>query len=76
MDLPAIRTRFKTEFDANPKLKNDLYALTHAEVGGQGPQAHQAFMESVFNRAAARNKSLQDTIWDNKYFPSITHQRM
>ena len=75
-DLFTARSRFQREIDANPRLKTDLYGLTRAEVGSQGPQAQQAFMESVLNRAAARNKSLSDTIWDRNYFPAITHQRM
>ena len=50
-DLFGARSRFGSEFEANPQLRDALFGLTHAEVGGQGPQAQQAFMESVFNRA-------------------------
>ena len=73
-DLANLRTGFGNEL-TDPRVKNALFGLTHAEVGGQGPQAQQAFMETVFNRAAARNKSLADTINDRAYFPAITHQR-
>lgn len=73
--LAAARAAFSAEL-ADPRLRSALLALAHAEVGGQGPQAQQAFLESVLNRAAARGKSLSDTIYDRNYFPSITHQRM
>lgn len=75
MDLAEARSGFQSEL-SDPRVRGALISLTHAEVGGQGPQAQQAFMESVFNRAAARGKSLSDTIYDRNYFPSVTHQRM
>lgn len=74
-DLTETRAAFAKEYD-DPGVRNALLSLTHAEVGGQGPQAHQAFMESVANRAAARGKSLSDTIYDRNYYPAVTHQRM
>lgn len=73
--LLASRAAYQDEL-ADPRVRSGLLALTHAEVGSQGPEAQQAFMESVVNRAAARGKSLADTIYDRGYFPSITHQRM
>lgn len=73
-DLVSYRTGFSNEL-TDPRVKNALFGLTHAEVGGQGPQAQQAFLETVFNRAAARGKSLADTINDRAYFPAITHER-
>lgn len=75
-DFRTARSIFSPELEQNPKIRDALFALTHAEVGGQGPQAQQAFMETVFNRAAARKKTLADTIYDRGYFPAITHQRM
>lgn len=74
-DLSAIRSGFSREY-GDPRVRDSLFALTHAEVGGQGPQAQQAFIESVFNRAAARKRSLYDTINDRKYFPPVTFSRM
>lgn len=73
-DLASTRARYQKELE-DPSTRRHLLALTHAEVGGQGPEAHQAFLETVFNRASARNKSLTDTIYDRNYFPSVTFQR-
>lgn len=71
--LAERRARFQNELQ-DPKIRNRLLALTHAEVGNQGPKAHQAFMETLFNRADARGQSLWDTM-HGPYFPQITHQR-
>ena len=49
------RSQFKDDLQ-NPQIRNQLIALTHAEVGNQGPEAKQAFLESVVNRAAARGQ--------------------
>jgi len=67
------RTRFLDEL-ANPAVRDRLIAYTRSEVGGQGPQAQQAFMESIFNRAVARNQPLAKTL-SGSYFPDVTHQR-
>lgn len=74
-DLISERTRFTKELE-DPNTRHALFALTHAEVGNQGPEAQKAFMETVYNRAAARGKSLADTIYDRNYYPKITHARM
>ena len=68
------RSQFKNDLQ-NPEIRNRLIALTHAEVGNQGPEAKQAFLESVVNRAAARNQPLSSAINDPSYFPRITQQR-
>lgn len=73
--LTSFREPFRKEL-ADPDLRARLYALAHAEVGAQGPDAQQAFVESVMNRAAARNKSLSDTIHDRNYFPPVTMSRV
>jgi hypothetical protein len=67
------RSNYKDEL-ANPAVRNRLAAYTQAEVGGQGPQAQQAFMETIFNRARSRNQSLAQTL-SGPYFPDITHWR-
>lgn len=67
------RSSFASELD-DPKVRSRLLALTEAEVGSQGPEAQQAFMETIFNRAAARKQSLWDTM-HGSYFPDITHER-
>ncbi len=69
------RTAFTRDLE-DPKTRSALLALAHAEVGGQGPEAQQAFLETVFNRAAARGKSLSDTIYDRGYYPTTTYDRM
>jgi hypothetical protein len=68
-----LRSKFAQELN-DPKLRMQLYNLTHREVGGQGPQAQQAFIETLFNRAAARNKTLGETINDRNYFPASSYE--
>lgn len=58
----------------NPLVKARLMAMTEAEVGSQGSKAQQAFMETILNRAAARKKTIWETLQGN-YFPQITHSR-
>jgi hypothetical protein len=65
------RSAFATEL-ANPAVRSRLFAMTEAEVGGQGSQAQQAFMETLFNRASARGMSLSDVMSDRGYFPAST----
>lgn len=48
-----------------------LFKLTQAEVGGQGSFAQQAFMETVFNRAAYRGVSINRVVSNNKYYSPI-----
>ncbi|MDI4655523.1 hypothetical protein [Xanthobacter autotrophicus] len=72
--LAEARSRYAQELQ-DPAVAARLAAFTHAEVGSQGPQAQQAFMESMLNRAAARNQTLAETM-SGSYFPAITHQRV
>ena len=67
------RRRFAEELQ-DPQVRDKLLAYTKAEVGGQGPQAWQAFIETTLNRAVARRKSLADVL-SGEYFPGVTHQR-
>ncbi|MFG1210946.1 tape measure protein [Xanthobacter flavus] len=69
--LASSRSAFSGEL-SNPAVLSQLYAMTRAEVGGQGPEAQQAFMESIFNRASARGMSLEQTLGDKNYFPQST----
>lgn len=71
--LAAARARYAQELN-DPALAARLAGITHAEVGGQGPEARQAFMESVLNRAAARNQTLGQTL-TGSYFPAVTYER-
>ena len=52
--------------------EQQIYSLTDNEVGGQGPAAHQAFIETLFNRAQARGQSLYQTATDRKYYPGVS----
>lgn len=69
--LAQARAGFSTELQ-DPATAARLAAITHAEVGSQGPAAQQAFVESVMNRAASRGQSLGQTLTGN-YFPSTTY---
>lgn len=74
-DLAQIRTRFSQEL-ANPEMRRLLTASTQAEVGGQGPTAEQAYMESVVNRASAEGRSLQSVLLDTDYYPKSTQNKL
>lgn len=67
------RDRFLPELQ-NPRLRDKLIAYTIAEVGSQGPEARQAFLEMIMNQATARGKTI-DQVLSSSFFPQITHQR-
>lgn len=71
----ADSTLNRSSFDAelsNPTVRTKLFAMTNAEVGGQGTQAQQAFMETIFNRASASGRPLDQVLSDRAYFPAST----
>lgn len=70
-DSVLNRSSFDAEL-ANPAVRSRLLAITNAEVGSQGPQAQQAFMETIFNRATARGQTLDQTL-RGSYFPKTTY---
>jgi hypothetical protein len=69
--LAAFRSSLATELN-DPAIRQQLFSLTQREVGGQGPEAQHAFMESIFNRAAARGMSLGRAINDPNYFAAAS----
>ena len=69
--LAGIRANYSQEL-SDPNVAGKLYSLTHQEVGTQGPAAQQAFVETVFNRAAARGMSLAQTVSDPNYYPAVS----
>jgi hypothetical protein len=69
--LAQIRASYAHELN-DPELIGRVYSLTHREVGSQGPEAQQAFLETVFNRAAARGKTLRETVSDPHYYPGVS----
>jgi uncharacterized protein (TIGR02594 family) len=73
--LAQQRARFADELK-NPEAARLLAASTEAEVGGQGPKAQQAYIESVMNRASARGKTLTDTLRDRRYYPPTTINKL
>jgi hypothetical protein len=75
VDLAGVRRRFVDEAQ-DPEIHRLLAASTAAEVGGQGPEAEQYYIESVFNRAAARDKSLSQTVRDSRYYPPTTLNKL
>jgi len=60
--LANARSAFASELASNPDLMLKLTNSAYREVGNQGSQAWQAYLESVMNRGAARNQSLDATI--------------
>lgn len=73
--LANVRKRFAQQVH-DPDIRRLVAASTAAEVGGQGPKAAQDFIESVFNRAAARGKTLQETLTDRHYYPQSTLSKL
>lgn len=71
--LAGDRAKFAEELK-DPAIRDRLIAYTNAEVGGEGPQAAQAFMEETLNRASSRGKSIKETL-SGPYFPKVTHSR-
>jgi len=75
--LAEARSRFTQELQ-NPEIRRLLMASTMAEVGGQGPRAEQAYIESVMNRALSRGYNLRDTLTNahGHYYPSSTTSKL
>jgi hypothetical protein len=77
--LASVRQRFSNELQ-HPEIHRLIAASTNAEVGGQGAKAEQYYIESVFNRAVARNKTLRQTLTsDNRqggYYPATTIDKL
>ncbi len=69
--LAATRSSFIDETN-DPAVRERMMRLTEAEVGGQGSAATHAFMESVFNRAAARGQTLTEAMNDSGYYPKVS----
>jgi hypothetical protein len=67
------RDRYKSQL-ADPRVLDRLIGYTKAEVGGQGPQAQQAFIESILNRGVARGQPLSQVL-SGSYFPQETHSK-
>lgn len=72
--LSAVRSDQAKDID--PKTAVELYKLTQNEVGGQGIEAQQAFLETVFNRAKVRKQSIADTINDRNYYPAASFKEV
>jgi hypothetical protein len=61
-ELANIRGTYGREMENNPDLRRQLIATTHQEVGEDDDVAHQALIETVFNRAAARKMTLEQAL--------------
>jgi len=59
----------------NPKLKQMLLAMAQGEVGGQGKQAVQAWLESTLNWGVAHPGQLAQHL-QSSYYPPATRGRM
>ena len=70
------RSTIKYQIDANPDTKRLLFASAAAEVGSQGDDAIQAYMETVTNRALATGKSLRSVLLDDRYYPDPTKRKL
>jgi len=81
MELPTAtgsvdRSIIMDEVESDPDTKRLLYASTYAEVGSQGDEAIQAYMETVTNRALATGKSLRQILSDPRYYPEATKRKL
>jgi hypothetical protein len=77
--LAAARQQFSNELH-DPEIHRLVGASTNAEVGGQGLKAEQYYIESVFNRATARNMTLKLTLTSDRrnggYYPATTIDKL
>lgn len=74
--LASIRANQMKELE-DPKVRAAVIARAEIEVGSQ-PQAQQAWLESVFNRAAANRLSLYDAVSNtpkHRYYPGKDDSR-
>ena len=72
--LKKFRSKYYEELAQKPQVYRKLMALTQAEVGNQGPEAQQAFLETVFNRAASRGQTLDEAmqlVSKGGYYPGL-----
>jgi hypothetical protein len=61
---------------ADPNTRRLFAASVNAEVGGQGPRAEQAYIESVMNRAASRGMTLNQALTSaHSQIDPVTGQR-
>lgn len=79
-NLPLLNTTreqwFSEQKNTDPSVIELLFSSTAAEVGSQGRTAIQAYMETVFNRAAANQKTLRQILEDPKYYPDQTKDKL
>lgn len=61
------RIRFREEL-RNPAVQQLFTTMMAAEVGTMGPQAREAWAETVFNRADAQNTSLRNLLQGQKSY--------
>src|SRR4029077_13599263 len=61
-ELANIRGRYMQEMQDNPDLRRRFAAMAPWEVGTDNDAAKQAFVESVFNRAASRGQTLDTAL--------------
>jgi len=66
-----MRQQFQKEL-SNPAIANKFATLMAAEVGSSNPQSQAAFAETVFNRALATGKSVDQVISNAKYYQPYT----
>jgi hypothetical protein len=69
--LKEIRAAQAKEMQ-DPKIKSAVFSRMEIEVGSQGPKAQQAWLESLYNRAASRRLSLYDAVSNtnkHRYYP-------
>lgn len=74
--LENRRQMYESWKTMNPETEALLFSSAKAEVGNQGEEAIQAYMESVFNRAMATNKSLYEILSDPGYYPDQTKNQL
>jgi len=68
--LADDRRKFAEELK-DPEIAARFAAFVEFEVGSQGAEAQQAFIETVFNRASSRGQTLRQTL-TRGYYPAET----
>jgi hypothetical protein len=68
-----IRANYVKEL-GDPQTLAEFYNLTYREVDAEPPEAQQAFMETLFNRAYTRGQTLRQAINDRAYYPKKSYR--
>ena len=74
--LKSEGTISRDSANLSPATISQMAKLVSAEVGGQGPKAQQALIETFYNRAKRDNKSIDEIVNSKAYYEPIQTGRI